>query len=482
MTSARWIITVTVLLAGAAWTPIRAAGGPAAQGPDPQVRAHVDAFARALASLDAEAFEAMARDHFTPDLLARRTPESRKELVQRLKADFGTITVGKVVATPDGTVVLEITGSTDLAGRVELTLEPVAPFRIAKMGLTAEAGGSAQAPRPAPTPAPISPAMPPAQMTAALDGYLRPMAAVDQFAGVVLVARNGVPVYERAFGLADREKRTPIAAATRFNLGSINKIFTKTAIGQLIAAGRLSLTDTVGALLPDYPNPKARAATVDQLLNHRGGIADFFSPEFDRAPKTRFRSNTDYYHFVAPLPLTFDPGTKTAYCNGCYVVLGAIIERISGVRYEDYIEAHVFRPAGMNGAAFLQADRFPADVAIGYTTEGAGAAGARRSNEAFHGMSGSAAGGAYATAADLLAFDNALRERRLLDAKMTAWVLGGEEATTGRARGGIGVAGGAPGCNAALDSDGEWTVAVVGNLDPPNAERVAAALRQALMR
>jgi D-alanyl-D-alanine carboxypeptidase len=155
---------------------------------------------------------------------------------------------------------------------------------------------------------------------------------------------------------------------------------------------------------------------------------------------------------------------------------------VTGTTYEAYIESHVFRPAGMTGAGFFQADRFPSQVAVGYTTEGAASPGARRSSEAFHGMAGSAAGGAYATAADLLAFDNALRERRLLDAKMTAWILGGDAAATGRAPGDIGIAGGAPGCNAALESNGEWTVAVVGNLDPPNATRVAAAIRQALMR
>lgn len=482
MTSARWIIAVTVVLACTAGMGIRAVESASAQGPDPQARAHVEAFAHALASLDADAFETMARDHFTPDLLARRTPESRKELVGRLKADFGAITVGKVVAEPGGTIVLEVQGSTGLEGRVELSLEPAAPFRIAKMGLTVEAGGLGKAPGPTAAPSPVAASMTPAQMTAALDGYLGPMAAADQFVGVVLVARNGAPVYERAYGLADRDKRTPITADTRFNLGSINKIFTKAAVGQLIAAGKLSLTDTIGALLPDYPNAMARVATVDQLLNHRAGIADFFGPSFDQAPKTRFRSNADYYRFVAPRPLTFEPGTKTAYCNGCYIVLGAVIERVSGMRYEDYIETHVFRPAAMKSAAFLQADRFPPGVAVGYTTQAAGAAGARRSNEAFHGMSGSAAGGAYATAADLLAFDNALRDRRLLDAKMTAWILGGEATAAGRAAGDIGIAGGAPGCNATLDSDGKWTVVVVGNLDPPNAARVAAAIREGLMR
>ncbi len=480
MSHSQWI---TAALAALAIAVSSAAGSAAQQGPDPLARARIDAFVSALASGNAEKFEAMAREHFAPDTYARRTSDDRRLLVERLRADFGTISVIGIEARPSGKVTLQVHGSTGLDGRVELTVETAAPSRITGVGITVGGPGDDEEGPGAAPPAPVNPAMTPAQMTAALDGYLTPMAASDAFAGVVLVAKDGAAVYERSFGLADRSKKSAITPATRFNLGSINKIFTKTAIAQLIAQGKLALTDTIGKVLPDYPNAQARPATIDQLLNHRAGVSDFFVPEFDREPKSRFRSNADYFQFLAPRPLLFEPGTKTEYCNGCYVVLGAIIERVSGARYEDYIAGHVFTPAGMKGAGFFQSDRFPPDVAVGYTRQGPGAPDTLRTNETMHGASGSAAGGAYATAADLLAFDNALREGRLLDAKMTAWMLGGGSAAAGRrAPGPLGIAGGAPGCNADLESDGAWTVVVVGNLDPPNAVRVGKAIRQPLGR
>ena len=104
------------------------------------------------------------------------------------------------------------------------------------------------------------------------------------------------------------------------------------------------------------------------------------------------------------------------------------------------------------------------------------------SNVAMHGAAGSAAGGGYATAADLLAFDSALRTGTLLDAQRTGWMLNGGPAGSGRAAGGLGVAGGAPGINAALESDGTWTIVVLANLDPPAATSVAQAIRKALSR
>jgi CubicO group peptidase (beta-lactamase class C family) len=457
------------------------AGGVAAaqQAGDLPVKARIDAFFQALASGDAAKYEAMAREHFGPDFLARRTPEERKQMVERVRADFGTLSLGGVQVR-NGTATLQIRGTTGLEGRCELTFEAATASRITRVAIMVGGPGGDEGPGGAP-PAPVNPTMAPAQMSQALDGYLAPLAASDTFAGVVLVARGGKPVFEKAYGLADRERRAPIAPATRFNLGSINKILTKTAIAQLVAQGTLALTDTIGKLLPDYPNAQAKPATVDQLLNHRAGIADFFGPDFAKTPKTQFRSNADYYRFVAPKPLLFEPGTKSQYCNGCYVVLGAILERVSGQRYEDYVTEHVFKPAGMNGAGFFQSDRFPSDVAIGYTRESPQGPGPLHSNEQMHGASGSAAGGAYATAADLLAFDNGLRERRLVDAKMTAWILGGAEAAAGpRAMGDIGIAGGAPGCNANMESNGAWTIVVVGNLDPPNAVRVGTAIRRAL--
>jgi D-alanyl-D-alanine carboxypeptidase len=453
----------------------------AAQGPPPEMRARVDAFFAALASGDAARYEAMARENFTAEHLNRRTPDERRQFVDRLRSECGTLTLKSAAMREEGVAVLTMAGSTGLSGTIEVTLDRSAPFKIA--GIQVKLGGPGPGAGPdALPPPPVNAAMTRDDLARALDAYLAPLAASDAFAGVVLVAKDGVPVFERAYGPADREKKLPAAPGTRFCLGSIGKAFTKTAIGQLIAQGKLSPADTIGRLLPDYPNPAARAATVEQLLTHRAGIADFFGPAFAAAPKTNFRSNADYYRFVAPQPLLFEPGSRTQYCNGCYVVLGAIVERVSGVRYEDYIAEHVFKPAGMTGAGFFQMDRLPDRVAVGYTRRSPDSGGALKTNVQMHGAAGSAAGGSYATAADLLAFDNALREGRLLDPKMTAWYLGVARVGPGRATGDVGIAGGAPGMNASLESNGAWTVAVVSNLDPPAAEQLGVAIGRQLTK
>jgi CubicO group peptidase (beta-lactamase class C family) len=347
-----------------------------------------------------------------------------------------------------------------------------------------QAGGGAEPGNPLPPP-PITADMAADAMTPALDRYLGALAAKDEFSGAVLVAKAGSAVFVRPYGLANIDAKVANTAATRFNVGSIGKFFTKVAIGQLIEKGKLNLTSTIGEILPDYPNPDGRVATVDQLLNHSAGIANFFSPEFAVADKSKFRSNDDYYRFVASRPLTFAPGTRTEYCNGCYVVLGAIVERISGMPYENYIAENVFKPAGMTGAAFIGSDS--AGAAIGYTrfsdaglpVEGA----PLRDNRNQHGARGSAAGGSYAQVSDLLAFDNALREYRLLGRSMTAWFLDASpdaSATGARMGGRYGVRGGAPGVNAILVSNGTWAVVVEANRDMPIAVRVGEAIMRQL--
>lgn len=336
-------------------------------------------------------------------------------------------------------------------------------------------------------PPPITAAMAKDELSRALDGYVAPLVAKDEFAGVVLIAKDGQPVYQGAFGLADRERKTPVALATRFSLASIGKVFTRTAIAQLIGQNKLALTDTVGKLLPGYPNEQTRAATVEQLLTMRGGVADFFGPAFDAAPKSQFTSNAHYFRLVANQPPLFAPGAREQYCNGCYIVLGAIIERVSGMSYETYITEHVFKPAKMTGAGFALAD--PRGAARGYTRRGDGPGGPGgpegpgplRDNASMHGVAGSAAGGCFAQASDLLAFDNAIREQRLLDAKMTGWYFNIPPPPPGRLTGGSGgVGGGAPGINTLLESAGPWTVIVLANLDPPSARRLGAAIAKAL--
>lgn len=447
-----------------------------AQAPD--IRARIDAYVKALSSGSPEQFEAMAKEHFTPELLDR-TAAQRRSMVSRIYDDFGEIAIADERMTSPTHVELEMESKKNaMPLGIVMDFEPGTPHRIASVGIRAggPAGGGRGGPPPLP-PAPIKADMPASALSSALDVYLSGITQSKDFAGGVLVAKDGAPLFEKAYGVADRERNTPMTTDLRFNIASIGKAFTKTAIGQLIQAGKLKGTDTLGAILPDYPNPDAKPATIDQLLHFQVGIVDFFGERFASTPKDRFQSNHDYYTFVAPQPLTFKPGEKTEYCNGCYVVLGEIIAKVSGVPYERYIQGHIFTPAGMKTAGFLAFG--DPQVALGYTRTSPDQA--WRSALDMHGHHGSAAGGAYATVRDLLAFDNAIRTRVLLDAKTTAWFFDNPaDETRPRALDQYGIAGGAAGANASLESNGAWAIITLGNLDPPNAVRVGEVLARAL--
>jgi hypothetical protein len=119
-----------------------------------------------------------------------------------------------------------------------------------------------------------------AEVTAELDAYLQKRVADDQFSGVVLIAQEGKPVYQKAMGLASKEYNAPNRFDTRFNLGSINKIFTRIAIMQLVEKGSALTDDTIGKFFPEYPNKQAaEKVTVQQLLEMESGIGDIFGPE-----------------------------------------------------------------------------------------------------------------------------------------------------------------------------------------------------------
>jgi D-alanyl-D-alanine carboxypeptidase len=435
----------------------------AQQGPPPEIRGHIDALVSALNSGSSDAWEKIAQQHFSSDALKRHSVEERKQVFEDLRRDFGTISLGHVEGPEP--LRLHIKGSTGATGAIELKLEPGGPYKIDGLGVTI--GGDDKS-KSIVDPPPVNGGMSNEQLTSALDKYLGTLVANDVLSGNVLVTKDGKTVYERSYGFADRANKLPNNSATRFNLGSINKTFTQAAIQQLIARGKLSLNDTVGKLLPDYPQETTRAATVDQLLHHSAGVADFFGEEFTQAAKDRFRANADYYKFVSSQKPLFAPGAHRQYCNGCYIVLGAIIERVSGISYEQYVEDNIFKPAGMTATGPLQSDGINPNVALGYTKQsddGRSDNARLRSNLLMHGASGCAAGGGYATAADLLSYAEALRHGRIPDVPPSKEV---------------GIAGGAPGINSVLEQNGPWTVIVLTNLDPPAGEDVGGSLARAL--
>ncbi len=456
--------------------------------PFPQASAQADgvregrarAMIEALASGDPAVFERAAQANYSPALLARRTPEERAQFARAIGGDFGAMRIEEIRAEA-GTLTLNVrAASGPMSGAFVFTFEDGAEQRIARIDVQAEAGAG---PRrggpggPVVPPPPMDGSMTATQMASAIDAWLAPYLARDDFAGVLMVAREGQPFLTRTYGLADRERNRAATEATRYNIASIGKKFTQTAIARLIQEGRLTRNSTIGELLPDYPNAEAHSATIAQLVGMQGGISDFFGEDFNTQPKSRFNSNHAYYEYVSRLPQRFAPGSRTEYCNGCYVVLGEIIERLSGMRFEDYVQRVVFTPARMMRSGYFNVTDLPANSALPYV-RAAGPGSAYRNNQDHHGVAGSGAGGAYSTVGDLLAFDNALRDGRLLNPEMTAWVLGGE-ASAGRNHASLGIAGGGGGASNIMVSDGHWTVIVTGNV-PELPERVGQALARQL--
>lgn len=333
------------------------------------------------------------------------------------------------------------------------------------------AAGQPGQPLPHLPPLAVGAAMADAEIARTLDAWLADLNRQGRFNGAVLVARDGREIYAGARGAIDADGGGPLNADTRFALASIGKAFTHVAVAQLMQAGRIAPDDTIGEVLPDYPNAASRGATVAQLLGMRGGVADIFGPAFRDTPKDQLASNHDYYLLVARQPAMFAPGEREQYCNGCYIVLGEIIARVSGQSYEDYVAEHVFAPAGMARSGFFRHDRLPENCAR-FTGRPQGPDGPLADVSSFHGVAGSAAGNAYSTLRDMLAFDTALREHRLLNADYTAQVLRGQP-ESGRARTRVGFAGGAPGVNTMYYGNGAWTLVVLTNRPPPAAEAVS---------
>jgi D-alanyl-D-alanine carboxypeptidase len=252
------------------------------------------------------------------------------------------------------------------------------------------------------------------------------LGATGDFSGSVLVAWQGDCVFEAAYGMADRTRGIPNQIDTKFNLASMDKMFTAVAILQLVEEGLVALDDTVGVYLPEYPNRDvAHRVTIEELLTHTSGLGDYFESPTYLDVYDKIRSLDDYLALFADEPLLFPPGTDFQYSNSGFIVLGLIIEAVTGVSYYDYVRDHIFLPTGMLSTACYELDAGTPNLAIGYTTrdENGDEAGVLRDNSLMLPMRGGSAGGGFSTAPDLLAFANGLMENRLLTAESTQLAL-----------------------------------------------------------
>ena len=331
-----------------------------------------------------------------------------------------------------------------------------------------------------------------------LNTYLEQATNTDAFSGAVLVARNGQPIFKKAYGMANKVNSTPNNIDTKFDLGSMNKMFTAVAIAQLAEGGKLSFSDTVAKLLPDYPNRAvAEKVTVHHLLTHTSGMGSYFNDKFF-ANLNNMKTVADYLPLFASDPLAFEPGTKWQYSNAGFTVLGLIIEKLSGQSYYDYVKQHIFKPAGMVNTDSYERDKDVPNLAIGYTKMGDNGrpdpSATRRANTAMRPTKGSPAGGGYSTVEDMLRFAVALRGHKLLSQKYTEIVttgkveMGGpgrkyaygfgEEESNGRHI--VGHNGGGPGIGANFDMFPElgYTAVILTNYDPPDMMPVVMKIRE----
>jgi CubicO group peptidase (beta-lactamase class C family) len=308
--------------------------------------------------------------------------------------------------------------------------------------------------------------------------------AADRFSGAVLIAKDGKPIFAEAYGLADRERKIPNTVKTRFRIGSMNKMFTAVATLQLAQSGKLDLKAPVGKYLTDYPNKEiASKVTIDQLLTHTGGTGDIFGPDFD-AHRLELRTLQDYINLYGARAPKFEPGTKWEYSNYGFILLGAIVEKVSGESYYDYVHEHIFVPAGMTSTASDPEDKSVSDRSVGYTKMDSPELKPNTDTLPYRGTS---AGGGYSTVEDLARFADALTSHKLLDASYTEMLTTGKPGTPDNSYGYgfevsmengarcFGHGGGAPGMNGDLKiCPGQgYVVAVLANLDPPAVRRVS---------
>lgn len=251
------------------------------------------------------------------------------------------------------------------------------------------------------------------QIARELKTFTERLARADVFSGVIVLAHDGIPMFEAAYGESNKDSHIANRTDTKFNLASMGKVFTAIAVAQLVQGGALSYEDPLSKFMPDFPDKDAaRKIKIKHLLSHTSGLPMGRA----RSPNTSPKTVDDFLAAISEPPrLQFEPGAGYQYSNIGFAVLGKVIEKASGQSYYDYVSARILEPTAMRDTLFEVSDPADRDVAIGYAKrfDAQGKAHFESNLNLHHGLAGPH-GGAYSTIADLLRFDRALRSGKLL--------------------------------------------------------------------
>ncbi len=415
------LISTVVSLPAAAQTPQPAPFTDSATLPDTPAYTRAREVMDLINSADPAAFERYVQGSFAPEFRDAVPPEAHAAFFNEVVSTSGTLTPhgARSYSPPrpatSATLIVRA-GITEQWRAIVVEVEEAAPHKISRLSFDRA--------RP-PSDLPKAPALTDAQIAEELGAYIDRLAKYDAFSGTVLMAKDGKPLLIRAVGLANRDFKAANSLDTKFNLGSMNKMFTAVAILQLAEQGKLSLDDTLAKYLDTtwLSQDILDRVTIRHLLTHTSGLGSYFNETFDRSSRALFRNVNDYKPLVVSETLAFEPGSQQRYSNTGFLIAGAIVEKASGADYFDYIRKNVTGPAGMTSTDCYELDKVNDNLAVGYDRRVTPQGPEYTNNIFMHVIRGGPAGGGYSIVADLVRFDQALRSGKLLkqDALAAAW-------------------------------------------------------------
>ncbi len=313
-----------------------------------------------------------------------------------------------------------------------------------------------------------------------IDTLVRTYTEQRKFSGSVLVARNGAILLSKGYGIANLEHDIPNVSETVFRIGSMTKPFTAIAIMQLAEAGQLSVNDRLDKYLPDFPN--AERITIHQLLSNTSGIPDYIITPGYQKIATQHISTEALIGLFRDLPLQFEPGTNFGYSNSGWVLLGAILEKLTGKSYGQVIKDNIFTLAGMTHSGYEWEQPVIRYRSTGHVDTGAGMINAEVLDE----TSMQGAGGLYSTVEDLYRWHLALGNNTLIHAETLAQMIipvapeygYGWERHTYYGRAAFGHSGGLPGyvSNFVRFADEDAVIIIVSNLGSASVPQITNSL------
>jgi CubicO group peptidase (beta-lactamase class C family) len=335
------------------------------------------------------------------------------------------------------------------------------------------------------------PALTEQQVTDEISALLGRLAQQDLFSGTVLLAKDGEVLFTFACGEASKRFHVPNNINTKFNLGSMNKMFTATAIAQLVEKGVLAYDDPLSEYLDEswLPEEITSKITLHHLLSNTSGLGSYFNQTYMNSSKELFRALEDYKPLIKDEKLAFEPGKRYQYSNTGMFLLGVVIEKATGENYFDYIRRNIYEPAGMIHSDCYEMDYPVENLAIGYHPDPRSPYG-WKNNLYMHVIKGGPAGGGFSTVKDLHKFARALCSEKLVT-KESLELMWTDQAganygygfsvTTGPAGKVVGHSGGFPGINSDLSIfvDKGYIAAVLSNYSSaasPVAQKISDLL------